>query len=173
MNRKSKIILLVFLISIFFFMITFYVPYRGHSELHKMMIKASQNMSTALNAVKNCRLEKGIEVNSEFDINQTAIIGKENSPITTSVGNLKAKRTTTNPNFAGLMVKLLHESGVKSGDSITVEASGYFLGLVLSVFSAARAMVHKVIFILSLGDCQWGANELDFHVQEIHGCLFD
>jgi poly-gamma-glutamate system protein len=173
MNRKSKIILLVFLISIFFFMITFCVPYRGRSELYEMMIKASENMSTALNAVKNCRIEKGMEINSEFDINQTAIIGKKNSPITTSVGNLKAKRTTANPNFAGFTVKLLHESGVKSGDTIAVEASGSFPGLVLSVFSAAKAMDLKLIFIVSLGASQWGANELDFHLLDMQGCLSD
>jgi poly-gamma-glutamate system protein len=173
MNKSKKVIILASLISIFFFAITFYLPYKGKFDLHESMLKASEKMDRAMNAIKNCRKENGIEINHEFDINQTGIIGKEDSLITTSVGNLEAKRTTTNPNFAGLMVKLMNEADVKSGDTIAVQASGSFPGLIIAVFSAAHVVGLKMIFIGSLGASQWGANDLGFHWLKMHDCLLE
>jgi len=173
MNRGKKIIILASFVSIFFFITTFYLPYKDKFGLYELMLQAAEKMEAAMTKVKDCRKEKGVEINRKFDINGTGIIGREDSPITTSVGNLEAKRTTTNPNFAGLMVKLLREAGVKSGDPIAVEASGSFPGLIISVFSAAMVMNLKPIFIVSLGASQWGANDLEFHWLEIQECLLD
>jgi poly-gamma-glutamate system protein len=173
MNENRKVIILASLISIFFFAVTFCLPYKGKIDLHESMLRASEKMESAMNSVKNCRRENGIEINHEFDINRTGIIGKESSPITTSVGSLEAKRTTANPNFAGLMVKLMNEAGVKAGDTIAVEASGSFPGLIMAVFSAAHVMDLKVVFIGSLGASQWGANDLKFHWLIMHDCLLE
>lgn len=171
MNKSRNIIILGSLISIFFFAVTLYLPYKGKFDLYKSMLAASEKMGQAIKVVKNCRNENGIEINHEFDINRTGIIGKESSPITTSVGNLEAKRTTTNPNFAALLVKLMHDAGVKAGDTIAVEASGSFPGLIIAVFSASHIMDVRMIFIGSLGASQYGANDLRFHWLEMHDCL--
>ncbi len=171
MNKVSKTIILVSLISVFFFLVASHLPISGKIDLKEMMNQASEKMEQAIEGIKNYRKEGGIEINKMFDINQTGIIGIENSPITTTVGNLEAKRTTTNPNFAGLMVKMLNEAGVSEGETIAVEASGSFPGLIISVFSAAHVMDLKLILVVSLGASQWGANELDFHWLEIQDCL--
>jgi len=171
MNKNQRIIILAFFISIVFFAITFTLPYKENFNLYQSMLNASKKMKSALNAVRKCRTENGMELNQDFDINRTGIIGKEKSVITTSVGNLEAKRTTANPNFAGLIVKLMNEAGVKSGDTIAVEASGSFPGLIIAVFSAAHVMGLNTVFIGSLGASQWGANELDFHWLKMHECL--
>jgi len=173
MKKTPKIIIFASLISIFFFAVSFYLPYKGKFELYHTMLRASEKMEQAVTAVKEGRKENGVGINHDFDINQTGIIGKEKSPITTSVGNLEAKRTTVNPNFAGLMVKLMHDAGVKTGDTIAVEASGSFPGLIISVFSAAHVMGLEVVFIGSLGASQWGANDLEFHWLKMHDCLLE
>lgn len=145
----------------------------GKFDLYESMLKASEKMENSMKAVKNCRKENGTEINHEFDINRTGIIGKENTPITTTMGSLEAKRTTANPNFAGLMVKLMNEAGVKNGDTIAVEASGSFPGLILAVFSAAHVMDLQIIFIGSLGASQWGANDVEFHWLKMQNCLLE
>ncbi|HHF51094.1 MAG TPA: poly-gamma-glutamate system protein [Candidatus Aminicenantes bacterium] len=173
MNKSSRIIVLICLISIFFFIITFSIPYKQKADLYRLMIKASETMDKAVRTIRNCREEKGIGINKEFDINQTGIIGRENSVITTSIGSLEAKRTTTNPNFAGLLVGLMHEAGVKPGDAVALEASGSFPGLIIAVFSAAKTMDLKLIYVVSMGASQWGANEPDFNWLKMKDCLLE
>jgi poly-gamma-glutamate system protein len=173
MSKGSQIIILICLISIFFFIVTFSIPYKGKADLYALMVQASENMERAIRTIRDCRTKREININMEFDINRTGIIGRENSVITTSVGNLEAKRTTTNPNFAGLMVGLMHEAGVKPGDAVALEASSSFPGLIIAVFSAAKAMDLKLIFIVSLGASQWGANEPEFPWLEMQDCLLE
>ncbi len=173
MSKGSQILILVCLISIFFFIVTFSIPHKGKADLYGLMRQASENMDRAIRIVRNCRMERGIDINKEFDINHTGIIGREDSVITTSIGSLGAKRTTTNPNFAGLMVGLMHEAGVRPGDAVALEASGSFPGLIIAVFSAAKAMNLKLIYIVSLGASQWGANEPEFHWLEMQDCLLE
>jgi len=95
----------------------------------------------------------------------------KSSPITTTLGNLAAKRTSANPNFAGLVVSLLRRAGVDSGDAIAVGASGSFPGLILAVLSAAKAMDLEPLIFASLGASQWGANHPDFHLLHMQVCL--
>ncbi|MBD3414959.1 MAG: poly-gamma-glutamate system protein [Candidatus Aminicenantes bacterium] len=173
MTKLHKTVILVSLVSVFFFLLTFTLPFNKKAGLRELMVRASTKMSEALRGAKKCRDEKGVVINKQDDINLTGLIGTENSPITTSVGNLQAKRTTTNPNFAGLVVKLLHEAGVQKGQTVAVEASGSFPGLIISVFSAAEVMDLNLIFIVSLGASQWGANELDFNWLNIQECLLE
>ncbi len=173
MNKGSQIIILVCLISVLFFIIAFSIPYGEKADLYGLMMQASENMDKAIRTIRNCREERGMAMNKEFDINHTGIIGRENSVITTSIGNLRAKRTTTNPNFAGLIVSLMHEAGVKPGDAVALEASGSFPGLIIAVFSAAKAMDLRLLFIVSLGASQWGANEPDFHWLKMQDCLLE
>lgn len=135
------------------------------------MRTASRGMKEALTAVRICRESAGLPVDERRDINRTGLIGLESSPITTSLGNLEAKRTATNPNFAGLIVFLLHQAGVKRGETIVIGASSSFPSLVIASLCAAQAMDLRPLLILSLGASQWGANHPRFHCLDILGCL--
>jgi poly-gamma-glutamate system protein len=128
-------------------------------------------MNEAVAAVRECREAAGVSIDPFSDINKTGLIGLESSPITTSLGNLEAKRTTTNPNFAGLIVFLLHQAGVGSGETIAVGASSSFPGLIIATLCAARAMNLRPLLINSLGSSQWGANHPGFHWLKILDCL--
>ena len=70
-------------------------------------------MARALAALGECRFEgeRGGELASG-DLNaRDAVLGLEMSPLTTSLGNLPSKRTSIDPNFAGLIVFLLRRKG--------------------------------------------------------------
>ncbi|MCJ7579695.1 MAG: poly-gamma-glutamate system protein, partial [Candidatus Aminicenantes bacterium] len=135
------------------------------------MAEASEIMKKAISALSLCSAEKKQFTDKEFDINGTGLIGLENSPITTTLGSLEAKRTTTNPNMGALIVDLLYKAGVREGDAVAVGASGSFPALIVAVMSAAKAMGVKPIIICSLGASQWGANRPEFHVLKMLECL--
>jgi poly-gamma-glutamate system protein len=134
------------------------------------MRRASEIMAGAEARICECRARRGIPPDPANDINRTGLIGVESSPITTTLGDLEAKRTVTNPNFAGLAARLLAEAGVKRGDTIALGASGSFPGLILAVLSAAGALDIDVVGICSLGASQWGANDPRFDWLDISAC---
>jgi poly-gamma-glutamate system protein len=137
------------------------------------MRRAAQLMADAQDTLRQCRREMGLASNNENDLNQTGLIGLEFSPLTTSKGSLGAKRTTTNPNFAGLIVHLLKEADVREGDSIAIGASGSFPALIVATLSAAKAMNVRALPIYSVGASQWGANERNFTWLHMERCLRD
>lgn len=139
--------------------------------LTKNMRTAAILMEEALVSIRTGRLAAGITIDETIDINRTGLIGLEYSPITTSVGQLEAKRTTANPNFAGLMVHLLFRAGVKKGDVIAVGASGSFPALLVATLCASRVLELEPVVFLSLGASQWGANIPEFHALDMWRCL--
>ena len=137
------------------------------------MRRAAVLMRDATEAVCRCREARRIPIDPASDINRTGFIGLEASPITTSLGNLEAKRTTVNPNFAGLLVLLLHEAGVRKGETVAIGASSSFPALITAALSAARVLELQPLLICSLGASQWGANHPDFCWLDIQDCLND
>lgn len=171
--QKRQTPFLLFILSLVFFILAQILPTREANAVRMKMVEASRIMSHAMSILKECRKDKALAIDSSADLNQTGLIGKRLSPITTSLGNLEAKRTTTNPNFAGLVVFLLKEAGVKQGDTIAVGASGSFPALIVAVLSASRAMDLNPLIITSLGASQWGANLPNFHWLHMHNCLWN
>ena len=143
----------------------------GRSPVEGKMIEAAEIMASAENALRACREARGKPPDPASDVNRTGLIGIRTSPITTTLGSLEAKRTTTNPNFAGLAAGLLADAGVKRGDVVAVGASSSFPALVVAVLAAARAMEVEPLLIWSLGASQWGANDPAFDGLDMFECL--
>lgn len=141
------------------------------SPLRRDMVDAARLMEKAEAALRDCRARKGIPADASADPNGTGIIGFESSPVTTSLGNLAAKRTTANPDFAALVVSLLDEAGVLRGDAVAVGASSSFPALIIAALSAARAMGVEPLVISSLGASEWGANIPGFDWLDMADCL--
>lgn len=131
---------------------------------------AARLMSEATAAVRECRLAQGVELSPD-DVNATGLIGLPWSPLTTTLGDLAAKRTSTNPNVAGLIAELLVEAGATPGDAVAISASGSFPALVLATLAAAHALGLSPILICSLGSSQWGANDPRFTWLAMEDCL--
>lgn len=172
-DKKNPLVIWLFLASLFFWVLGRVIPACFENKLEAQMRRAAQTMSLGMTAIKGGRRVMGVPPQPEYDVNQTGIIGKEWTLITTTMGHLEAKRTTTNPNWAAVMVWFLHRAGVREGDTVAAGASGSFPALILAAYAAAGAMNLNLLAEVSLGASQWGSNEPDFHWLKMQDCLME
>ncbi|MBN2010859.1 poly-gamma-glutamate system protein [candidate division KSB1 bacterium] len=109
---------------------------------------------------------------ASLDPNNTQLIGDEYTPITTTLGNLSAKRTATNPDFAALLVRWFHELQLKPGNVIAIGCSGSFPALTLATICAAETMDLTPVIISAVGASSYGANRPDFVWLDTERLLF-
>lgn len=121
-------------------------------------LAAAQLMQAWMDAVKEYKLQSGLEI-SAGDLHQTGMIGEAYTLITTTHGALEAKRTTANPDMAALLVQMLTEAGVRSGDTVGAGFSGSFPSVNLAVLAACQVMGIKCVYIASVGASTYGANQ--------------
>ena len=131
------------------------------TEDYEIKLFAAQKLQGWMDDIRDYKLEAGLSL-TPYDTHKTGMIGDEYTPITTSLGSEEAKRTTANPDMAALLVQMLTEAGVKSGDTIGAGFSGSFPTLNLAVLAAGEAMNVKVIYIASMGASTFGANQPQF-----------
>ncbi|MCD4773751.1 MAG: poly-gamma-glutamate system protein [Bacteroidales bacterium] len=122
-------------------------------------LEAAELSQLAANYLKNYRLEKGVFIDAINDPNQTALIGQEYTLVTTDRGYIEAKLSTTNPNFAAVIVQLLKDAGLNKNDNVAVAMTGSFPGLNISVLAALETLNLNPIVITSVGSSNFGAND--------------
>jgi poly-gamma-glutamate system protein len=137
------------------------------------MLAAAEQMQRATVALGRWCETAGIEVDEALDPNRTCLIGPEYTELFTTLGQLEAKRTTTSPDFAGLLVHLLGEAGVTAGDTIAVGASASFPALLVAILAAADAMDLLPFAVISLGSSSYGATRPEFNLLHIYEALLD
>jgi poly-gamma-glutamate system protein len=121
-------------------------------------LEAARLMQRAMEAIQNHRVRRIGPIDLEADPTNSGMLGLSSSLTTTNTGSLEAKRTTLNPNWAAVVVELLHEAGVQRGATIAIGVSGSFPALNLAAFSAAEVLDLEAISIASVGASSWGAN---------------
>ncbi len=136
------------------------VPARD--PVSEAMQRAAAQMAQGIAVIRQARLTRGLAINPWTDPNRTGLIGLEWSSVTTTLGSLASKRTSTNPNLAAGLVRWLHEAGVHEGSAVAIGASGSFPGLALGTLAAVHALGGRAISITSVGASSWGANEPEF-----------
>jgi poly-gamma-glutamate system protein len=107
------------------------------------------------------RQDNGAAGAPESDPWQCGLIGLEWSAITTTLGDLAAKRTACNPAWAVQFSRWFRELGLQAGDRIAIFSSGSFPGLLLNAIAASEAMQLEPLLVVSLGASTWGANHPD------------
>lgn len=122
------------------------------------MCRAAVRMLHAEDAVAAKRQALGIAIDPALDPHRTGLIGVETSILTTTVGDIVAKRTTTSAAFAALVVRYFHDLDLKPGDTVAVGSSGSFPGALLAVLAACAETGVKPIVITSIGASEYGAN---------------
>lgn len=133
------------------------------SELYlKQMLEASQFASEAMDVLLAERTRRKIPIDPIADPAGSGLIGVAMSEVTSNTGNLLAKQTTINPNWAAVAVQLLREAGVQEGDAVAVGLSGSFPGMNISLYAAMMALHLDPIVISSVTSSQWGANHPKF-----------
>ena len=112
------------------------------------------------------------------DPNYTGLIGMEFNEMTTTIGILPAKRTSTNPDFAALLVRFIRELGLGTGDRIVLALSGSFPALNLAAIIACEELGLEMLIISSVGASSFGANRADMtwldmeSLLQKHGIIF-
>ncbi len=169
-RSTSVLIFVLGLWSALFLFFLFLVPGR-RAGLDKDAALAVRLMTRSLEAIRVCRISAGVPIDPRTDLNRTGLVGLENSPITTSLGRLEAKRTAADPLFAAAVVRMFREAGVRPGDAVALSASSSFPGLIVAALCAARAMDVRVLPVLSLGASNWGGNDPRWTGLETIACL--
>jgi poly-gamma-glutamate system protein len=121
-------------------------------------VQAASLMARSLASIKALRLEKGLPVDHTLDPNETGIVGDEFTPLTTSLGDVAAKRTAANPAFAGVVAAYFERAGLRRGDVVAIGGSGSFPAFVLASLCAARSLDLRPVLIYSVGSSMYGAN---------------
>ena len=157
MNKRKQIcyaFLLLFLAAAAF--VIYLTGNRVRLPYAEEMEAASRLHVKVVQAVKEERLARGYELVPE-DRLAIGLLGEEVTDITTSLGNLEAKRTSQLPDMAALCVRLLHEAGAKKGDTIGASFSASFPGADLALLCAADVMGLKIIYSATIGASNYGA----------------
>ena len=136
-------------------------------------LEASKLARDAAALLKEYRLQKGVFIDVVNDPNQTALIGQDITPITTDQGYIEAKLTSTNPNFAAVVVDMFKEADLKANDAVAVSFTGSFPALNIAVLSAVQTLKLKPVIITSVGASNWGANDPYFTWLEMEKVLYD
>ncbi len=136
-------------------------------------LAASELTKRAFEAIRTERLSRGIPIDLKSDPANTGIIGWRVSAITSNTGVLKAKQTSVNPNFAGLVVDYLKEIGAKPGDWVAIGMSGSFPALNMATLAAVETLKLRPIIISSASASQYGANLPDFPWLEMERVLYE
>lgn len=173
-RAKSNIVLGVLsLLSLLAFIAVENGKIDAKQEWYEEKLQAAQLSQLAAEQLKNYRLENGIFIDVINDPNQTALIGQEYTLVTTDRGYIEAKLSTTNPNFAAVIVQLLKDAGLKKNDHIAVAFTGSFPGLNISVLAALETLNMKPVIISSVGSSNFGANDPYFTWLDMENYLYN
>ena len=142
-------------------------------KYYDQKLEAAKLLHKASDYLKEYRLQKGIFIDIINDPNGTALIGQDITPITTDRGYIEAKLTSTNPNFAAVVVDMLKEAGLEKNDVVAVAFTGSLPGINLAVHSAIQTLKLKPIIITSVGASNWGANDPYYTWLDMEKVLFD
>jgi poly-gamma-glutamate system protein len=143
------------------------------SELYfQQMLEASELAAEATDEIRRERDRRRIRIDPIADPTGSGLIGFPVTEITTNSGNLLAKQTAINPNWAAVTVQLLHEADVSEGDTVALGVSGSFPGLNVAVYAALATLRLNPIIISSASGSQWGANHPDFLWTDMERALF-
>jgi len=140
---------------------------------YELKLAAAESAAEAFQALRDWRLLSGAQVDLVNDPAGTGLIGPEFSQITNAQGNLEAKLTSLNPNWAAVLVEYFRQLGLNPGDPVAVALSGSFPGLNIALFAAMETLRLRPVVITSIGASMWGANDPDYTWLDMETILFD
>lgn len=129
---------------------------------YALKLAAAEKSAAAFETLRRHLRVAGADLDLVNDPAGTGLIGPEFSLITNARGDLEAKLTSLNPNWAAVMVALLRRAGAKPGDPVAVALSGSFPGLNIALYSALETLELTPVVIVSVGASMWGANDPAF-----------
>lgn len=172
-RAKSNIVLgLLFLLALLALIAVENRKVDQKQDWYNEKLEAAQLCQLAANQLKNYRLEKGVFIDVVNDPNQTALIGQEFTLITTDRGEIEAKLSSTNPNFAALVVQFLKDADLRQNDHVAVAFTGSFPALNIAVIAALESLRLNPVIITSVGSSNFGANDPYFTWLDMENVLY-
>jgi poly-gamma-glutamate system protein len=147
--------------------------YFGGDPLRSKKAAAVSLMQESLRVVKEEKIRKGIAIDPILDPYKTGVIGAEYNDLTTTLGSLSAKRISTHPEFAAVVVDMLGQTRIREGDAVLISFSGSFPALNIAVLSAAKVLGLQAIMVSSVGASQFGANDPELTWLDMERVLCD
>ena len=135
------------------------------------MLMAARSMQVASRVLWMEKDARGLTPSAQADPNRTGMIGQEYTPITTTIGELPAKRTATNPDFAAALVRQIASLALARGTPVVIVVSGSFVGGDVAAITATETLGLRPIVIASLSASMWGANEPELNLIDMLAAL--
>jgi poly-gamma-glutamate system protein len=135
------------------------------------MMAAARVMQEAGTILYGEKAARGLLPPQGADPNRTGMIGFEYTPMTTEIGQLPSKRTTTNPDFAAALVRLIDGLQLPPRAPVVVVLSGSFVGADVAMVAALEALDLMPVVVASAGTSQWGGNNPEFNILDILSLL--
>lgn len=157
-------------------LIVYYFAQTTHKDIkmrwYEDKMEAAKTMQKYLKVLKAEAISKGYNIDKTNDPNETGLIGKSVTSITTSRGLLSQKLTSLNPNLAAVFIEYLKKMNLDKGDYVAVGFTGANPGANLALYAALETMELNPVIIVSLGSAGFGANRLDFTWLDMEAVLY-
>lgn len=122
------------------------------------MSRAEARAEAAFRIVDERKRAAGLPFPRESPVVWAALLGEEYTPLTTTLGSRAAKEVASNPAWAALLVRWLHDAEVMRNDAVAITASSSFPGLIISALAAVAEIGARPVLVVSLGASAFGAN---------------
>lgn len=160
--RKGKISILSLLIATVITIILVFLELNSktyvEAQHYEEKIAAAELTSQCFRTVRAALDSYDIAIDRINDPNETGLIGQQYSQITTERGDLTAKLTSTNPNFAALIIQYVETARVQKNDTVAVSFTGSFPALNIAALSVLKILELEPVIITSVSSSMWGAN---------------
>jgi poly-gamma-glutamate system protein len=131
------------------------LPHRQQPAL----LAAARAALSAQREIARTKEQMGLLQSSAADPNRTGLIGPDWSEVTTTIGDLPAKRTMTNPDFAAMIARILLSFDPAPSAAVGLVLSGSFVGANVAAIAAVEALGLRPVIISSLGASMYGATD--------------
>jgi len=171
--QRVEVLVAMALISLIVFYGASSLIVETRQPAYAVKIAAANRMASAMQILKDSRGEGAVFMDDINDPNETGLIGRQFTYITTDEGDLDAKISVLDPNVAAMIVDYLTRAGVSGGDTVAVTLTGSMPGGNLAVVCALEEMGVVPVVLASVGASQWGANIEDFTWLDMERVLSD
>ena len=127
-----------------------------------VLVAAARTALRAQQEIARAKEAKGLLQPAAIDPNRTGLIGPDWSEITTTIGDLQAKRTVTNPDLAAALARILITLKPHPGAAVGLILSGSFVGANIAAIAAVESLGLRPVIISSIGASMFGATDPDF-----------
>jgi len=148
-------------------------PASERDALFDEKLRAARHAEEMFRAVSLERISLQIPLDTEIDPAGSGLIGPPHSPIVSNEGHLRSKQTTVNPNFAAVIIDMMHEAGVEEGDLVALNCTGSFPAMNIAVYAALEVLGAEPIVVSSVAASEYGATNPQLTWLDMERVLFE